>query len=163
MPRGLIVLWVFLTSGMLSVNAADHLSLEDIRKLSFAVALVDYPIATNVWKREIGFPTEISPSYSSHLGDGRMFTMFALRSSGEASYSLRVIFGNAQPARVEGLQIVFHSPDGTAWIPDPFETVLRHSVSQLQEIMKDEKLSPAEFAQRLPEFYDRLKRNKSNK
>ena len=140
-----------------------QLSLPEIERLIVACALLDVPRSAGDWRLMIGLPKSVRPSVGRlHADDDHPMTVtkLPLRDQPDGSrYVLKAYF-SLRDSRLLRVDVALEIGAST-FVPDPQSYPLRH-IHRLKEMMREERLTPAEFTERLPEFLQRERRERRN-
>jgi hypothetical protein len=141
-----------------------QLPMSEVNRLSIACALLDVPRNSSDWRTMVGLPETVKPSWGALKDvDGQWTTavLFPLRRELDDSiYALKVYHTVHTPQLVRVHLVLFMK--GRYFIPDPHEGSLE-DIDQLKEMMREARLTPAEFTKDLPVYLSQVIQKRPNK
>lgn len=133
----------------------------EIRRLSIAAALVDYPVSQGEFRELIGLPAGMRYSFGELLPNVD-YRLMPLRRENDGSYYALAVVVSYEKAATPGetkdilsMSVVFQPAHGPRFVTDPDEWP-RSDILRLKDLWKKSGLSLKEFTSRekLPEFIE---------
>jgi len=163
-----LLAFVFIITGLLSGKAVEpeaQVSQDEVKRLTIAAALLDYPIEQTKVRDALGIPKGVEPSMGSGENEGAKRGSYwlwpLLRSSDGSSYALKVFYSNDTKEKtgrhplITAIDVVYRAANAGFFVADPNEFPLLQ-ISRLKAMMKRDGLTPKEITDphTLPKYWN---------
>lgn len=157
---------IFIATCILAGKAAKaQVSPEEVKRLTIATALLDYPIEQSKVRDALGIPKGVEPSWGSNesegLGRGTYWLWPLLRKSDGSYFALKAYYSNdtkettGRHPLITAIEVVYCAGNAGYFVADPNEYPLLQ-VSRLKAMMKRDGLTPKEITDphTLPKYWN---------
>jgi hypothetical protein len=161
---------VLFATCLLTTKAAEpvaQVSQEEVKRLTIAAALLDYPIEQNELRDALGIPKGVEPSWGSSENEGAKRGSYwlwpLLRSTDGSYFALKAYYSNDSKQKtgryplITAIEVVYCAANAGYFVADPNEYPLL-LVSRLKALMKRDGLTPKEITdpQTLPKYWNEV-------
>lgn len=165
----------FFVTCLLSGKAAEPealVSQDEVRRLTIAVALLDYPIEQSNVRDALGIPKGVEPSWGSGESEGAKrgtYWVWPLLRATDGSYFALKAFYSDDTKKTTGryplitaIEVVYCAANAGSFVADPNDFPLLQ-VSRLKTMMKRDGLTPKEITDphTLPKYWNEAVRDRS--
>jgi hypothetical protein len=170
-----LLTFIFALACLSSGKAAEpeaRLSEDEIRRLTIAAALLDYPIEQSKIHDALGIPKEVEPSMGTSEDDGAKrgsYWLWPLRDTADGgSFALKVFYSadtketTGRYPLITGIDVVYRTNAGS-FVADPNNFPLLQ-VARLKLMMKRDGLTPKQITepQTLHKYWAEANRDREN-
>jgi hypothetical protein len=171
--KTLLALVVVLTglSGGKAAEPEARVSRAEVKRLTIATALLDYPIEQNKIRDALGIPKEVEPSIGSFEKEGAKRGSYwlwpLLRTADDSYFALKAFYSDdtkettGRYPLITAIQVVYYAANVGYFVADPNEFPLLQ-VSRLKVLMKRDGLTPKEITDQntLPKYWAEANRDR---
>ena len=149
--------FVLIVTCLLSSNAAEpeaQVSQDEVKRLTIAAALLDYPIEQSKVREALGIPKGVEPSSGSREDEGAKRGTYwlwpLLRAADGSRFALKAYYSDDSTRTtgryplITAIEVVYCAADAGNFVADPNEFPLLQ-VSRLKAMMKRDGLTPKEI------------------
>ena len=170
-----LLAFVFVVTCLLRGRAAEPealVSQDEVKRLTIAAALLDYPIEQGKIYDALGIPKGLEPSMGSGENEGAKRGTYwlwpLLRAADGSSFALKVFYSNdtkettGRYPLITAIEVVYRAANAGSFVADPNEYPLLQ-VSRLKAMMKRDGLTPKEITDPLTlrKYWDEATRDRS--
>jgi len=170
-----LIAFVFIVTCLLSGKAAEPealVSQEEVKRITIAAALLDYPIEQSKVRDALGLPKGVEPSLGSVENEGAKRGTYwlwpLLRATDGSYFALKAFYSNdtkettGRYPLITAIEVVYCAANAGYFVADPNEFPLLQ-VSRLKAMMKRDGLTPKEITDphTLPKYWNEANRDRS--